>query len=72
MGDDRTRLPADIDRWAVGSLVRHPQLGIGQITALERGARRTHVNVQFRDGLQRTWVLEFANLTRVEYDEVSD
>jgi DNA helicase-2/ATP-dependent DNA helicase PcrA len=71
-GSDRGRLPADIEHWTVGSLVRHPQLGIGQVLKLERGARRTHVDVQFRDGMRRVWVLEFADLTRVEYDEIGD
>jgi DNA helicase-2/ATP-dependent DNA helicase PcrA len=69
---DRGRLPADIEQWSVGCLVRHPQLGIGQVMKLERGSRRTHVDVQFREGTRRTWVLEFADLARVEFDDVGD
>jgi hypothetical protein len=46
--------------------------GIGQITDIHRGARRTHVDVLFRSGVDLSWVLEFANLTRVEYDELGE
>ncbi len=63
-------LPDDILMWEVGTLVRHPTHGMGQITAMDRGARRTHVSVRFMDGSDRRWVLEFASLERVEFDEV--
>ena len=52
--------------------MRHEVRGLGQIVSLQRGAKRTHVTVQFRDGSQQTWVLEFAKLTRVDFDEVGD
>jgi len=66
------RLPPDIDQWSSGTLVRHPVYGIGQILTLFRGARRTHVDVQFQRGQRMQWVLEFAELERVDYDEVGD
>jgi DNA helicase-2/ATP-dependent DNA helicase PcrA len=65
-------LPDDVHLWEVGTLVRHPAHGIGQVTAMYRGARRTHVNVLFRDGHDGSWVLEFADLTRVDYDEAGE
>ncbi len=64
------QLPDDLDQWRVGSLVRHPDCGLGRITAMHRGARRTHVDVEFQEGGQRSWVLEFAQLERVSFEEV--
>jgi len=64
------RLPDDVDLWEVGSLVRHPTYGLGKVTWFRRGAKRTHVKVAFENGTDHTWVLEFADLTRVDYDEV--
>jgi len=64
------QLPADIEQWRVGSLVRHPDCGLGRITAMHRGPRRTHVDVEFQEGGQRSWVLEFAQLERVGFDEI--
>ncbi|MGB2985021.1 MAG: UvrD-helicase domain-containing protein [Phycisphaerae bacterium] len=69
---DEGDLPDDIDQWAVGTLVRHPAYGLGQIISMHRGARRTQVEVQFQDGPRRSWVLEFAKLERVDFDEVGD
>jgi hypothetical protein len=64
------KLPDDIELWEVGTLVRHPQYGLGQLVSMHRGTRRTHVDVRFKDGSCRTWILEFASLKRVEFDEV--
>ncbi len=65
-------LPEDIDQWEIGTLVRHPIRGLGQIMSIHRGAKRTHVNVIFRDGSDQSWVLEFAQLERVDFDDVGD
>jgi DNA helicase-2/ATP-dependent DNA helicase PcrA len=62
--------PADIAEWTVGTLVRHPQHGLGQILSIHRGTRRTHVDVQFENGSRKSWVVEFADLQRVDFDEV--
>ncbi len=64
------RLPDDIVEWTTGTLVRHPVHGLGQVLSIHRGANRTHVDVQFQAGGRKSWVLEFADLTRVDYDEV--
>jgi DNA helicase-2/ATP-dependent DNA helicase PcrA len=63
-------LPEDIDRWEIGTLVQHARYGLGQIVGMHRGARRTHVDVQFKDGSRRSWVLEFAQLERVDFDDI--
>ncbi len=55
--------------WEVGTLLRHPDYGLGRIMDIERGARRTHVNVRFRDGYEQAWAVGFADLQRVEHDE---
>ena len=67
---DGGQLPPDIELWDIGTLVRHAQHGLGQVLSLHRGTRRTHVDVLFKDGSRRSWILEFANLQRVEFDEV--
>ncbi|MBI4717806.1 MAG: UvrD-helicase domain-containing protein [Planctomycetes bacterium] len=67
---DAGRLPEDLDQWTVGTLVRHPVLGLGQVLSLTRGGKRTHVDVQFQSGPKRSWALEFADLVRVDFDEV--
>ncbi len=62
--------PEDLAEWTIGTLVRHPQQGLGQILSIHRGASRTHVDVQFENGSRRSWVVEFADLQRVDFDEV--
>jgi len=63
-------LPPDIAEWQPGTLVRHPQLGLGQILTLSRGVRRSHASVHFKNGKRETFVLEFADLERVDFDDV--
>ena len=69
---DKDALSEDIEQWTIGTLVKHPTHGLGRVTALQRGAKRTHVDVQFKDGPRRSWVLEFAQLERVDFDEMDD
>jgi hypothetical protein len=38
--------------------------------SLTRGARRTFVDVLFKAGSRKTFALEFADLSRVDFDEV--
>ncbi len=64
------RLPQDVAEWEIGTLVRHPDRGLGQILSLERGARRTHVTVMFESGERLSFVLEFADLQRVDFHDV--
>ena len=69
---DGSRLPDDIEQWEVGTLVRHPILGLGRIMAIRRGAGRTYVDVRLTNGSAHTWVLEFAELKRVDFDDIGD
>ena len=66
------RLPEDVEEWGVGTLVRHPAFGVGEVMDLSRGPKRTHVAVRFQDGMLRNWVLEFADLERIDYDDVGE
>lgn len=66
------RLPDDFESWTVGTLVRHRLHGLGTVLTIERGAKRTHVDIRFQDGSRRSWVLEFADLVRVDFDDVGD
>ena len=63
------QLPDDVEEWTIGTLVRHPDHGVGRILSIHRGGRRTHVDVQFKGGARCSWVLEFADLERVEFDD---
>jgi len=66
----RGRLPDDIAEWTEGTLVRHPLHGLGQILSMHQGARRTHVDVRFESGVRKSWVVEFAELERVDFEDV--
>lgn len=63
------QLPVDIAEWTIGTLVKHPGHGIGKILSIHRGQRRTHVDIQFQSGPRCSWVLEFADLQRVDFDD---
>ena len=64
------RLPDDIAEWRPGTLVQHPSLGLGQILTLSRGTKRTHAAIQFESGKRESFVIEFADLTRVDFDDI--
>ncbi len=66
----RDREPKDLAAFHVGVLVRHPRCGLGRIISMERGHKRTHARVEFESGDVQSWVLEFAELERVDYDDV--
>ncbi len=64
-------LREDLHLWEVGTLVRHPDHGIGQVMSMGRRAGRMQVIVRFEDGRERPWMLEFASdLERVDFDDV--
>lgn len=64
------RLPEDIEQWSIGTLVEHPVHGLGQVMNLEGGRHRTRVSVRFQEGGLRSFVLEYADLKRVDFDDV--
>ncbi|MCO6437365.1 MAG: UvrD-helicase domain-containing protein [Phycisphaerae bacterium] len=63
---------AEFADWHVGTLVEHPLHGLGRVVAFSRGLRQTHLDVQFRSGKRHSWVLEFADLKRVDFDEIGE
>lgn len=69
---NESRLPDDIEQWEVGTLVRHPSLGLGRIMMIRRGAEGTYVDVRLTNGSARTWVLEFSELERVDFDDIDE
>jgi hypothetical protein len=62
--------PEDAALWQVGTLVRHPLHGLGQIQGFERNIGGTKLDILFEEGGRRSMYLEYAPLERVEFDEV--
>jgi DNA helicase II / ATP-dependent DNA helicase PcrA len=52
-------------KFPIGSLVRHPQFGVGKVLSVMPGAN-ARAQIQFRDVGTKTLVLEYARLERVE------
>ena len=69
---DRNRLPEDIEEWTIGTLVQHPQHGLGQVMSIHRAVGHTFVSVQFKDGSQRSLALGIAPLRRVDFDDIGE
>ncbi len=51
-------------KFPVGSLVRHPQFGVGKVITVTTGAN-ARAAIQFKDVGVKTLVLEYARLERV-------
>jgi DNA helicase II / ATP-dependent DNA helicase PcrA len=51
-------------KFPVGSMVRHPQFGVGKVLSITTGAN-ARAQIQFRDVGTKTLVLEYARLDRV-------
>ncbi|MCC6661431.1 MAG: UvrD-helicase domain-containing protein [Phycisphaerales bacterium] len=52
-------------QYPIGSLVRHPQFGLGQVVAVTAGAA-ARADIRFRDVGVKTLILEYARLKRVD------
>jgi hypothetical protein len=52
-------------QYPVGSLVRHPQFGLGQVVGVTGGAS-ARADIKFRDVGVKTLILEYARLKRVD------
>jgi DNA helicase-2/ATP-dependent DNA helicase PcrA len=64
-GDPRLqRRPSPGDPYPVGSMVRHPQFGLGYVVSVTGGSN-ARAQIRFRDVGDKTLVLEFARLQRV-------
>ena len=62
-------LADDLETWGAGTLVRHPQYGLGQVLSIRQWAGRHGAVVAFENGEERSFVLEQAELIRVDpYD----
>jgi hypothetical protein len=66
----RALLPADLERWEVHALVRHPDYDLGRIEWIRPAGVQTRVHVAFKCGHEQTFILAYADLQRVDYDEV--
>ncbi|UCG17368.1 MAG: UvrD-helicase domain-containing protein, partial [Phycisphaerales bacterium] len=66
----RPELPHDIELWEVGTLVRHPKYGLARVRWMHPGGQQTRIGLRFRDGEDKTFILEYADLQRVDYDEM--
>jgi len=63
-------LPADLDRWEVHSIVRHPEYDIGRIVWIRPAGAQTRVHVAFKCGHEQTFLLAYADLERVDFAEL--
>jgi len=66
----RADLPADFERWEPRSLVRHPEYDLGRIVWIRPAGAQTRVHVAFQSGHEQTFLLAYADLVRVDFDEV--
>ena len=67
---DPIRPRQDIAKWTIGTLVRHPLVGLGKVVSLHAGGKMTHLDILFRDGKRRQYILEYSELERVDFDDV--
>ncbi len=63
-----SRLPSDFDDWETGQLVRHPSFGLGRLLWIQHNANMTRAGVRFNAYGDKTLILEYAKLERVETD----
>ena len=59
----------DYDDWEAGKLVRHPKYGVAQVCWAEPAGGQTRVRLRFRNGRERTFIVEYADLERVDGDD---
>jgi DNA helicase-2/ATP-dependent DNA helicase PcrA len=65
-------LPHDIAQWGPGTLVRSDDWGLGRIEWIRRNGAQVHLEVTFAKGPTKTLILPFADLERVDFDEVGE
>jgi DNA helicase-2/ATP-dependent DNA helicase PcrA len=63
-------LPDDLARWEIGTLVRHPAYGLARVQWLSPAANQTRIGLRFTTGEEKTFILEYAKLERVDFDEI--
>ncbi len=65
-------LPHDIAQWGPGTLVKNDDWGLGRIDWIRRNGAQVHLEVTFAKGSTKTLILPFADLERVDFDEVGE
>lgn len=63
-------IPDDVEQWQVGTLVEHPNHGLGRLVHMSRAGGQIYVRIHFRDGPEKSFALAYSDLRRVDYDEV--
>lgn len=63
-------LPDDLACWDIGTLVRHPTYGFARVQWLAPSANQTRIGLRFTTGEEKTFILEYARLERVDFDEI--
>jgi DNA helicase-2/ATP-dependent DNA helicase PcrA len=66
------RLPTDLSEWTIGTLVRHPEYGLGRVVSLEPWGLEPRIRVEFRNGSVQGFVVGYAALQRVDFDELDE
>ena len=62
-------LPDDSELWEEGTLVRHPNRGLGRIVRIQPNGADSRLLVRFPDGSERVFILQYSGLERVDFDE---
>ena len=65
-----SRAPEDFADWEEGELVRHPEHGLGMVQWIQRSPDVTRAAVRFAAYGERTFILEYAELERVDVDDL--
>ena len=63
-------LPDDIAEWQVGTLVRHEDYGLGRVMLLRAAGAQSRAHVRFESGHEQVFLLAYADLERIDWDEV--
>ena len=56
------------DRFEIGEVVRHPQFGLGRIDWISPGRTHTRLRITFQHTGEKTLIMEYAGLERVDFD----
>jgi len=65
-GDDFDQTPQDSSSYRIGTTVTHPSFGVGVVKKREGKGESEKVTVYFQNGLVKTLVVKYANLTEFE------
>jgi hypothetical protein len=60
------QLPADIELWEPGTLVQDKKRGLGRVLWIHPHGEDTRAGIRFEDGTERTYIVRFSGLVRVD------